>query len=179
MKPIRFYLIALIIVVADQITKWFVVHRLPPNGVPVIGSFLKLTYITNTGGAFSLFQTGNRTFIVIAVIAATALIYAYHRYQRINALVGGALALALGGAIGNLIDRISFGHVIDFFDIQAGTGHNIYPIFNVADSAITVGIVLLAWHFLFSKEPAKDSSDQLSVVSHQSAAATEILTTDD
>lgn len=154
MKPIRFYLIALIVLIADQITKFVVLHSLPYGASrPVIGNFLFLTFQTNTGGAFSLFRAGNHIFIVIAFLAAGGLLYAYHRFQRGNAVVSAALGLALGGAIGNLVDRLRFGFVIDFFDLHGGSpNHTIWPIFNVADSAITVGIFLLAWHFLFSKE---------------------------
>ena len=159
MKPIRFYLIAIIIILADQVTKWSVVQNLPLHvGRPALGGFLYLTHTRNTGGAFSLFPAGNATFIVVAFLAVGALIYAYHHYQRSNAIVSAALGLALGGAIGNLIDRVRFGYVIDFFDLRLWTGENKWPIFNVADSGITVGIVLLAAHFLFTKEPAADAS---------------------
>jgi signal peptidase II len=155
-KPVRFYLLAVIIVALDQLTKWVVQARLPLNNVPVpaVGRFLYLTHTRNTGGAFSLFQAGNTMFIVVAIAAIIAFVYAYHKMKRTDLAVTAALALALGGAIGNLIDRVRFGFVVDFFDIQAGTGHSIWPIFNVADSAITVGIVLLAFHFLFAKNPA-------------------------
>jgi signal peptidase II len=152
-RPLLFYVVALVIVVGDQISKWAILQSVPYNGrVPVIGRFLYLTHTHNTGGAFSLFQAGNAVFIAVAVIAILALLYAYHRFQRGHLMVSGALSLALGGAIGNLIDRVRFGYVVDFFDIHAWTGRTIWPIFNVADSAITVGIVLLAWHFLFTKE---------------------------
>ena len=153
MKPIRFYLIALVIIVADQITKWSVIRSLPLGASKqALGNVLFLTHTRNTGGAFSLFPAGNMTFVVVAIFAIAALVYAYHKYQRPHAVISGALGLALGGAVGNLVDRIQYGYVVDFFDLHAGTNHTVWPIFNVADSAITVGIFLLAWHFLFSKE---------------------------
>lgn len=157
MKPVRFYLLALIIIVIDQLTKWSVQAKIPFNNVPVpaIGRFLYLTHTRNTGGAFSLFQAGNAVFVVVALLAIIALVYAYNKMRRTDLAVTAALALALGGAIGNLFDRIRFGYVVDFFDIQAGTGHSVWPIFNIADSAITVGIVLLAGHFLFARAPAE------------------------
>jgi signal peptidase II len=152
-RPVLFYLVALIIVAGDQISKYAVLHSLPVSASrPVLGTFLFLTHTRNTGGAFSLFQAGNAAFIAVAAVAILALIYAYHRFQRGHLMVSAALSLALGGAIGNLIDRVRFGYVIDFFDIHAWMGHTIWPIFNVADSAITIGILLLAWHFLFTKE---------------------------
>lgn len=157
MKPVRFYFLAVLIVVIDQLTKWNIQARLPYGNTPVpaVGRFLFLTHTHNTGGAFSLFQAGNVIFIVIASLAIIALVVAYQRMRKSDLVVTTALALALGGAIGNLIDRVRFGYVVDFFDIQAGTGRSVWPIFNVADSAITVGIVLLAVHFVFGKSPAE------------------------
>ena len=159
MKPVRFYLLAGIILICDQLSKWQVVRSLPyQESRPAIGRFLELTHTHNTGGAFSLFQAGNTVFIVVASLAIVALIYAFQRMKKPDLLVSTALSLALGGALGNLLDRIRFGYVIDFFDIQGGTGRTLWPIFNVADSAITVGIVLLAWHFLFSRAPAPEDA---------------------
>lgn len=148
MKPVLFYLMSLLIVACDQVSKWAVVTTIPLHeSRPVLGRFLSLTHTRNTGGAFSLLQANNTFFIVVAAVALVALIYSYHRFQRSNLLVSGALALALGGAIGNLIDRVRYGYVVDFFDVH------FWPIFNVADSAITVGILLLAYHFLFQRSP--------------------------
>src|SRR5207249_4139993 len=96
----------------------------------------------------------NGVFIMIAVLAVGALLFAYNRSARRDLLVNAAIALALGGAIGNLIDRVRLHHVVDFFDINYKfplIGR--WPVFNVADSAITVGILLLAWHFLVRREP--------------------------
>lgn len=153
-RPFLFYLTAALIVACDQISKWAVLTKLSQiSARPVIGSFLWINYTENTGGAFSILRTNNNVFIVIAIIAGGALIYAYHRSSRADLLVSGALALALGGAVGNLIDRIRLHHVIDFFDLRYH-GNNIWPIFNVADSAITVGIILLAWNFIIRREPA-------------------------
>jgi signal peptidase II len=155
-KPIRFYLTALIIILADQLTKWVIVQKLPLGASrPALGNILVLTHTRNTGGAFSLLPAGNAVFIGIAFFATLALIYAYHKYQQRQTIVSAALALALGGAIGNLVDRLRFHYVVDFFDFHGWTNHTVWPIFNVADSAISVGIFLLALHFLFTKEEVK------------------------
>jgi signal peptidase II len=155
-KPIRFYLTAIIIILADQFTKWVIVQRLPLGASrPALGNVLLLTHTRNTGGAFSLLPAGNAVFIGIAFFATLALIYAYHKYQQRQTIVSAALALALGGAVGNLVDRLRFHYVVDFFDFHGWTNHTVWPIFNVADSAISVGIFLLAWHFLFTKEEVK------------------------
>lgn len=150
MRSSLFYMIAVVVVIADQISKWAVMSTVPMgSSLPVLGPLLALTPTYNTGGAFSLLQTRNSVFIVVAVAAIVALSLAFHRYQRGNLAVSAALTLAMGGAVGNVIDRIRFGHVQDFFDIH------VWPIFNVADSAIVVGIVLLTWNALFGK-PAPD-----------------------
>jgi signal peptidase II len=171
-KPLFFFLISLVIVVADQITKWSVIENLPLGASrPAVGNFLYLTHTRNTGGAFSLFPAGNSTFVVVALIAVGALTFAYFRYQQSNVMVSSALGLALGGAVGNLIDRMRFGYVVDFFDLHAGTNHTVWPIFNIADSAITVGIFLLAGHFLFAKD-APSAKQSPATPEHPEAAGT-------
>ena len=158
MKPVRFYLIAIVIILADQITKSSIIRTLALGQTkPALGNFLVLTYTRNTGGAFSLMQGGNYLFIVVASLAIVALLFAYHKYQFRQLSMSAALSLALGGAVGNLVDRIRFGYVVDFFDFQGGTGHTLWPIFNVADSAISVGIVVLILRMLFAKEKPADN----------------------
>lgn len=153
MKSITFYMIALVIVVCDQVSKWAVTQTMTLNeSRPVLGRFLSLTYTLNSGGAFSLFQARNSVFIAVASMALVVLLFAYHRYQRRDLYVSAALALALGGAVGNLIDRVRFKGVIDFFDVH------FWPIFNVADSAITCGILILAWHFLFGHKLKREEA---------------------
>ena len=159
MRPLLFYATAAVIVLCDQLSKWMVLSRLHFTERPALGGFLWINYTENTGGAFSILKANNGVFVVIAIIAVGALIYAYQRSSRKELLVNAALALAMGGAIGNLIDRLHLQHVIDFFDLRYN-GKNIWPIFNVADSAITVGIILLAWHFVFKREPTQTATIQ-------------------
>jgi signal peptidase II len=182
-KPLLFYLVSIVIVIADQVSKWVVLQNLPLGlSRPALGNFLMLTHTRNTGGAFSLFPAGNSTFVVVAIIAIGALVFAYHRFQKTNLFVSAALGLALGGAIGNLIDRIKYGYVIDFFDLHAGTNHTVWPIFNIADSAITVGILLLAVHFLFAKESApvnsKERPEQATAVGASNGASDSLVADD-
>ena len=143
MRPLTYYLTVLTVVVSDQISKWAVMGNVPPEGTPVLYPFLSLTPTHNTGGAFSLLQAHNSVFIGIACIAALALGYAFHCHYRRDACMSSALALALGGALGNLIDRILYGHVRDFFHLHTAARETLWPIFNIANSAITVAIVLL------------------------------------
>jgi signal peptidase II len=137
-----------LIVVADQLTKYAAVKYLAGKSIEVT-SFFNLVLAYNTGAAFSIladaagWQRG--LFIGIAVIAAAWIVYLLRRYphQRLFAL---ALSLVLAGAIGNVIDRIVIGAVVDFLDFHAWGRH--WPAFNVADSAITCGAVLLVWDAL-------------------------------
>ena len=166
MRPFLFYAVAAVIVLCDQVSKWAIVQTYPYGAsekTPI--PFLYLTHTRNTGGAFSLLQARNHWFIIIAAVAMIALAFAYHRSARKDLWVSAALALALGGAIGNLIDRVRYGYVVDFFDVK------VWPVFNVADSAITVGILILAWTFLFKREPAESGVQDQSAVGSQSADA--------
>ena len=147
-----FYFISLVIVVLDQLTKLLVVRsmRLGQN-IPIVPGFFDLTFVLNPGAAFSLFATlpewiRNPFFILISVGAAVLIIAYRSRYLRENRLASVSLALILGGAIGNLIDRLRYGVVVDFLDAHIYQYH--WPIFNVADSAISVGVTLLLLEML-------------------------------
>jgi signal peptidase II len=147
-----FYLISLAIVLLDQLTKLLVVRsmRLGQN-IPIVPGFFDLTFVLNPGAAFSLFATlpewiRNPFFILISVGAAVLIVAYRSRYLRENRLASVSLALILGGAIGNLIDRLRYGVVVDFLDAHIYQYH--WPIFNVADSAISVGVTLLLLEML-------------------------------
>lgn len=143
-----------VVVVLDQLTKQWVTQSLGLREViPVMPSF-NLVLAHNAGAAFSFlagaggWQRG--FFIGIAVVAAVVIVYLLRKHHG-EKLFSLALALVLGGALGNLIDRIQFGHVVDFLDFYVQTWH--WPAFNVADMAITAGAGLLIWDSL--KKPAK------------------------
>ena len=147
LRPLYFYLIVLLVFVTDQISKALIQQTLAFNEYRhIVGSYFMLTLTKNTGGAWGLLPSGNRVFIAFAAVAIVALLYAYHRIARGDLLVGSAFALALGGAVGNLLDRLRYGYVVDFFDVRIIR----WPIFNVADSAISLGIVLLLLHYVRS-----------------------------
>lgn len=136
-----------LVLLLDQLTKAMVTDNLVAyrDVIPLTG-FFNLVHVHNTGAAFSLFadQGGwqRAFFVVLASVAAGVMLYLL-RKTRGQPLFNAALALILGGAVGNLIDRVLYGHVIDFLDFYVGTWH--WPAFNVADSAITVGAALLIW----------------------------------
>jgi len=136
---------AAFVVVLDQATKWLASARLQ-MGEPVslLGDFARLTLVHNTGAAFGLFPGSRGPFIVISVIAIGVVLYLFLRETHRNALNRILLGCILGGAIGNLIDRVRLGWVVDFIDV--GFGQTRWPVFNVADSAVTLGVLFLAWN---------------------------------
>ncbi|MBA7469871.1 Lipoprotein signal peptidase [subsurface metagenome] len=145
-KELTFFLVALIVVALDQVSKFFIRANMNlGQSIPEEG-FFRITYGTNTGGVFGLFA--NQAFLItLTAIVGIAAILVYSRYPQANrVLVRIALGLLLGGAVGNLIDRIRFGEVVDFIDVGA------WPVFNVADSAVVVGVILIIYYFLFGQK---------------------------
>lgn len=146
--------LAAVVILLDQATKLAVIDQLTAyvDVIPLTG-FFNLVHVHNTGAAFSLFadQPGWQRwfFLAIAGIATVVILHLLRKAEG-RPLFASALALILGGAIGNVIDRLLYGHVIDFLDFYLGSWH--WPAFNVADSAITVGAALLIWDSL--RKPA-------------------------
>ena len=130
------------IIALDQASKQLVAtHFYLFESVRLTG-FLNLTYVRNTGVAFSLFTREPRlVFIGVGVLISLAILVWLYRHPRGAGLTAAALALILGGALGNVIDRALWGYVIDFIDFHVGAWH--WPAFNVADSAVTIGAALL------------------------------------
>jgi signal peptidase II len=145
---LRYLFLSLAVIVLDQWTKWLVEVHLPHHAAqPVIPGFLNLTHVRNTGVAFGLFASegaasGSGLLIVLGLIALGAVSVYFWFTPGKDRLLLLALSLVVGGAIGNLIDRVSSGAVTDFVDVYIGDHH--WPAFNVADSAITIGILLMA-----------------------------------
>jgi signal peptidase II len=137
--------IALAVVVLDQLTKWAALSYLVPRAEVPITPFLNLALVYNRGAAFGFLNDAagwqNAFFIGIALIACVVIGYLLYRAETRTSIAAIGLTLILGGAIGNVIDRLTYGHVIDFIDVYYHSWH--WPAFNVADSAITIGAVLL------------------------------------
>jgi signal peptidase II len=132
------------IVLADQITKWMVLSHFAPGERLELTGFFNLVLVFNKGAAFSLFANapGWQTPLLVAFALAAALIVSVLLLRsRERRTFCAGLALILGGALGNVIDRLRFGQVVDFLDLHAAGWH--WPAFNVADSAITIGAALL------------------------------------
>jgi signal peptidase II len=130
----------------------------------IIDGFLNLTYRTNTGVAFSMLDEGGDSgrwgLSAVAFIAAALVLYFFWRTPRTDDRMLGALALLLAGILGNVMDRLRLGYVIDFIDVQFGSWH--YPTFNVADMAICVGAGLLILDMILTKkkkEPVEETAE--------------------
>lgn len=141
-----------IIVIADQISKSIIKYSMHLyESIPAIPGFFHLTYVVNKGMAFGIdLPIGIGIFSFLSIIISCFLVFILWRERENILLVRIALALILGGAIGNLIDRILFSEVVDFLDFMIGDYH--WYIFNIADSAVTVGIILMLWHSVFIKD---------------------------
>ncbi|MGC4106517.1 MAG: signal peptidase II [Thermomicrobiales bacterium] len=153
---------------ADQVVKWVMSAWIGPDAaqhrVDLIGNFLAFEYVENSGAAFGILAGQPLLLAIFAVLAVVLFIGMMRSTLRTHPLVPIAVGMVLGGAIGNLLDRIRLGYVVDF--VAVGT----FPRFNVADSAITVGLVLLAWTALredaapghadpVDHSPERDASD--------------------
>jgi signal peptidase II len=133
------------VLVLDQAAKALASsHLLLGQPVPILGEFVRLTLVHNTGAAFGLFPGSRLPFILISVLAIGVVLYLFARDAYRTLLNRLLLGCILGGAIGNLVDRVRWGRVVDFIDV--GWGSFRWPVFNVADSAVTLGVILLAWN---------------------------------
>ncbi|MGC2321408.1 MAG: signal peptidase II [Terriglobales bacterium] len=149
------FLIAAAVILADRASKWLVAQNITlHDSLPVLPGFFRLTHVENRGAAFGLFSDSPSEwkvtvlvlFSLIALVVVSVLLW---KNSHSMTVTGVGLALILGGALGNLWDRLLDGHVVDFLDFSLGGYH--WPAFNVADSAIVVGALLLVTEILFAK----------------------------
>ena len=156
------FLIALLIVLSDRVAKWVVQAQISlHDNINIIPGFFRLTHVENRGAAFGLFAESPSEwkvtvlvlFSLVALVIVSALLW---KNSHAMTTTGVGLALILGGALGNLWDRLLSGHVVDFLDFYIGSYH--WPAFNVADSAIVIGALLLVAEILFSKAHAEEKS---------------------
>lgn len=137
------FVLPLAVVILDQFSKYIVVENMAlGESIPIIEEAFHLTYILNPGAAFGMFAHNRLFFIAIAVIVIGIIIWARREILASPWEVKAGCGLFLGGAIGNLIDRARQGLVIDFFDFR------IWPVFNIADIAICIGVGLIIWNLL-------------------------------
>jgi len=160
-KNFAFLLTVALLLVLDQVTKYFIhagmaIHE----SIPVIPGFFSITYIRNPGAAFGFLAGASPTFRYVFFIGVTVgaiglIIHYLRTYAAGDRLLTISLGMILSGAVGNLIDRVRFGEVIDFLDVYLGSTH--WPAFNVADSAISVGAFMLFIHLIQQKKSAPGS----------------------
>ncbi len=144
-------IIIIISVASDQLTKLWAADVLKnSDSIKLIGNFLRLTYAENKGAAFSILQNQRILFLIITVVMLIFLAYIYFKTKNIANLSKLSIAMITGGAIGNFIDRFRFGFVIDFIDVRFGDFYN-FPVFNIADSFVVCGTILMIILILFNK----------------------------
>jgi len=166
-KNLVYYDIILLLIALDQVTKWLVSRYLTLyNSLTVLPGFFNLTHIRNKGAIFGAFSHVNSraVFLLLTVASLVALALVLYYFFRTPASERGmklALSLILAGALGNLIDRVFRGYVIDFLDFHIKGRH--WPFFNVADSAITIGALLL-FVFLWKRKPECTPSSSASAL---------------
>ena len=149
-----YYVIAVVMIVIDQWTKYLVIENMTiGESIPVIENIFYLTSHRNPGAAWGILQGQMWFFYIITLIVVGIIIYYIEHYAKTNRLLGISLGLVLGGAIGNLIDRVRFQEVVDFVDVYIFSYD--FPIFNVADSSLVVGVILIGIITLF-EEARKD-----------------------
>jgi len=131
-----------IVVILDQTTKIVVRHTMMlGQSIPILGHFFKITYIENPGIAFGIKVSNGSFFTILSVLASLGVLVYLFAHRDEGMAIKGSLALILGGAFGNLVDRIFYKKVVDFIDV--GVGNLRWPVFNLADSAVVIGVFLL------------------------------------
>ena len=160
---LRFFVIILLVVGVDQVTKLWILQNFELyDSAVIIPGLFNLTFLRNTGAAFGMFaghhdQWRQLFFIGVACIALVVILVFQRKLGRQNILYTVSLASIGGGAVGNLIDRIRYGSVVDFLDVYIGSHH--WPAFNVADSAITVGVcIFLLTQFLEERQAKREQT---------------------
>ena len=140
------WVLAAVVLLLDQGTKSVIVAWLDWGESWPAEGFLRITHARNTGTAFSLFQGHSNILSFVAIFAVAVLLWVYATTGARSFVLRFALGLQLGGALGNLLDRLRLGYVTDFVDVGP------WPIFNVADSAISIGMVLMVWYFVTARD---------------------------
>lgn len=150
--------LAALIFALDQTSKYLVVQHIALNSswsfFPNLAKIFQFTFVTNSGAAFGMFPQLGGIFMVIAIVVIASIVIFYRHLPTYSIWVRLSLALQLGGALGNLLDRVTRGYVIDFVDI------GFWPIFNVADLSIVLGVTILAY-YLWNEEHASEQAEKV------------------
>ena len=150
--------LALLAVVLDQVTKILAVkYLMPVDTVPIIKKVLHLTYLENTGAAFGSLKNSRWVFLAVSTFAIIALVFYMFRFKPKNRVLSAGLAFIIGGGIGNMIDRLAKGYVVDFVDFRLIN----FAVFNVADSFVCVGAALvIIYIFFFAEKEDKNAKNE-------------------
>ncbi len=174
-QPFSFFGLTFLVIFLDQLTKTIIYHSFfLGESFPVLGEFFKITYILNPGGAFGTRLGGNNFYTILSLIAIVLTFFFFIQAKKDQVLVKIGLALILGGAIGNLVDRFRFGQVVDFLDfdffdikiapfkfgfIDFGGFHlERWPVFNLADSSVTCGAILIILQMFLTKKKLPETA---------------------
>ena len=156
-QMVRASLITLIVLGLDQLTKWFILYRttVPIEQPAEITSFFNLVLVWNYGISFGIGNDGTieGRWLFITLAVGICMVLLYMLLTTTSRMKAYTIALVLGGAVGNIIDRVRYGAVVDFIDIHLAGFH--WPAFNIADSAICIGVVLLCWHSMIDPNESK------------------------
>ncbi|WP_342525887.1 signal peptidase II [Chryseomicrobium sp. FSL W7-1435] len=151
-----YYLIAFIIISVDQWTKWLVVqHMQLGERIALVDPYLGLLSHRNRGAAWGMLEGQMWIFFIVTTVVVIGIIYYFHKHATNQPLFQLGLMILLGGAIGNFIDRLFRGEVVDFVDVLIPVINYDFPIFNVADAALTVGVVLIFIFILLDERKQK------------------------
>lgn len=144
-----FYFLIIILVIIDQASKWWTVQNIDLHQViEVIPNILSLTYIQNTGAAWSILEGKMMFFYIVTIIVVAVLLYELHKHWQDSRLFAVGISFIIGGALGNFIDRLLLKYVIDMIKLEFID----FPIFNLADTWLTVGVIIVLFYILFDKD---------------------------
>ncbi|KFN01440.1 lipoprotein signal peptidase [Bacillus clarus] len=150
-----YYLIALFVIAIDQISKWLIVKNMElGTSIPIIDNVLYITSHRNRGAAWGILENKMWFFYIITVVFVGFIVFYMKRYAKTDKLLGVSLGLILGGAIGNFIDRVFRQEVVDFIHVYIFSYN--YPVFNIADSALCIGVVLIIIQTLLEGKKMKE-----------------------
>ncbi|MBT2665882.1 signal peptidase II [Bacillus sp. ISL-4] len=153
-----YYLIALLVIALDQLTKWMIVKKMEyGESIEIIENLLYITSHRNRGAAWGILQGQMWFFYIITIAVIVGLVYYIQKMAKESILLGVALALMLGGAIGNFIDRVARQEVVDF--VHTYIFSYSFPVFNVADAALSIGVGLLVIHMFLEEKNAKEKDN--------------------
>ncbi|MEW9123064.1 MAG: signal peptidase II [Thermotaleaceae bacterium] len=143
------YLVIAAIIILDQVSKFLVINQFDLHqSIPVINNIFHITYVRNYGAAFGILKHQKLFFVIMTTIVVIGIIFYIRKQSFVHAMMKYSLSLIVGGAIGNLVDRLSYGYVIDFFDFR------VWPVFNIADMAIVIGAIFLCYYLIFIEQTA-------------------------